>query len=178
MFVYAALRRQERAQALRDMNRRLPDEVRARADELQEAHAALLRKESLAVLGRLTATVSHELRNPLGTIDTSVSTSSRLLEHGDGLTASNLATINQALRRVQRLEIRVRDTGGGIPPELREQIFEPLFSARAFGFGLGLPFVKQVVEQQHGGSLELVDTSVGPSCSSGCHCPRKGCARM
>jgi len=49
------------------------------------------------------------------------------------------------------------DTGGGIRPEDRERIFEPLFTTRAKGFGLGLSIAQQHVKA-HGG--EIVVTSV------------------
>ena len=48
------------------------------------------------------------------------------------------------------LEIFVEDTGIGIAPDVLPKVFEPLFSTRAFGTGLGLAVVKQVVEQHHG----------------------------
>ncbi len=48
------------------------------------------------------------------------------------------------------LEIFVADTGIGIAPDILPKVFEPLFSTRAFGTGLGLAVVKQVVEQHHG----------------------------
>ena len=49
-----------------------------------------------------------------------------------------------------RLEIAVEDTGVGIPAEILPRVFDPLFSTRSFGTGLGLAVVKQVVEQHHG----------------------------
>ena len=57
------------------------------------------------------------------------------------------------------LELAVADDGPGIPPEVRERIFEPLFSTRPFGVGLGLPLVRRIVEQ-HGGEL-VVESSPG-----------------
>ncbi len=51
------------------------------------------------------------------------------------------------------------DQGSGIPAEVYERIFEPLFSTKGFGVGLGLPVVKQIMEQ-HGGGIE-VKTEVG-----------------
>jgi NO-binding membrane sensor protein with MHYT domain len=53
------------------------------------------------------------------------------------------------------LEITVEDTGVGIAAEVLPKIFDPLFSTRNFGTGLGLAVVKQVVEQ-HGGKITIV----------------------
>jgi signal transduction histidine kinase len=50
--------------------------------------------------------------------------------------------------------LTVADTGPGIPPENLERIFDPLFSTKSFGTGLGLPIVKQIVEQ-HGGTIRI-----------------------
>jgi signal transduction histidine kinase len=57
------------------------------------------------------------------------------------------------------VEIRVADTGPGIPPENLARIFEPLFSTKSFGTGLGLATVKQIVGQ-HGGTID-VDSTIG-----------------
>ncbi len=46
--------------------------------------------------------------------------------------------------------IQVIDSGSGISAENLEKIFEPMFSTRTFGVGLGLPVVKKVMEQHHG----------------------------
>ena len=48
------------------------------------------------------------------------------------------------------LRLSVTDTGPGIAADLQARIFEPLFTTKSFGVGLGLPMVKQVVEQHHG----------------------------
>jgi two-component system sensor histidine kinase FlrB len=58
--------------------------------------------------------------------------------------------------------IRVRDNGPGIPAELRARIFEPFFSTRAQGTGLGLAVVRSVVEAHRGG-IEL-ESAPGRGC--------------
>jgi signal transduction histidine kinase len=52
------------------------------------------------------------------------------------------------------LKLSVSDTGPGIPPEHMARIFEPLFSTKSFGAGLGLSTVKQIVTQ-HGGTIDI-----------------------
>ena len=50
-----------------------------------------------------------------------------------------------------RLEIVFHDNGPGIPAEVLSKIFEPLYSTKSFGVGLGLPTVRQIMEQHNGG---------------------------
>ena len=52
-----------------------------------------------------------------------------------------------------RVEIRVRDTGKGISGEDASRMFEPLFTTRKAGVGLGLSIVKRLLEA-HGGGVE------------------------
>ena len=56
-------------------------------------------------------------------------------------------------------QLSVIDTGPGIPEPTLAKIFEPLFTTKSFGVGLGLPMVRQIV-QQHGGSI-VVTSDVG-----------------
>ena len=54
------------------------------------------------------------------------------------------------------LTIDVIDSGCGIPPDKREEIFSPFYSTKKEGTGLGLPIVKKIVEA-HRGSIEILD---------------------
>ena len=232
---------------------RLQELVEERSRALEEAQRELVRNERLAAIGQLTGTVSHELRNPLGTIRSSFAIVGSHLQttHGpvaraferiernidrcvtiidellaytrvrdihlepvvidDWLTEQVVdediphsisvvldcqsgATIfmdRERLRRAilnvlqnawqafteseyecaqptvaittrvedGRLALRIADNGPGIPEDIRERIFDPLFSTKSFGVGLGLPLVRQIVDQ-HGGEI-TVDTTLG-----------------
>ncbi|HZT87640.1 MAG TPA: ATP-binding protein [Stellaceae bacterium] len=232
--------------------------VRAEKIEMERAkfaaEAELLKKERLSVLGQLTATVAHELRNPLSAIrntlfsikeiadakDVNLSRPAARMERsidrcdriiGDlleytkqrelrrtpvrfdhwleevvgeqtiaaGVTLTTELRAPQAvvpmdadrIRRVvinlvdnavqamldqqancpeKRITVRteegagmlaltVEDTGPGISPENLGRIFEPLFSTKSFGTGLGLATVKQIVTQ-HEGDIRI-DSEVG-----------------
>lgn len=244
-------RRQEVEAALQHHRDQLEDTVQKRTRELWAAQESLIRKERLATLGQLIGTVSHEIRNPLGTIRTSAfAIADRVRDRGLGaeralermeraidrcdriieelLTFTRVvephlerttvdawlatvleeqaqppgATISASLssgaelpidrERIRRclvnllnnaaqalseagtaegrievetrredglLAIHVRDNGPGIPSEHLPRLFEPLFSTRSFGVGLGLPIVKQIVES-HGGGVR-VDSEPG-----------------
>jgi two-component system, NtrC family, sensor kinase len=61
-----------------------------------------------------------------------------------------------------RVEIRIRDNGTGIPPEVKEKMFNPFFTTKPAGegTGLGLSISHDIVVKQHAGLIE-VDTSTG-----------------
>jgi len=231
--------------------------IRAEKIEIERARLAaeaeLLKAERLSVLGQLTATVAHELRNPLSAIrntlftvnelatgaglklDRPVARMERSVERCDRIISDLLEyTRNRELNRddvafdrwlgevlaeqpiappvvltaaldaadtlvsidadrIRRVVINLvdnavqavtdmpadrdkqitvrtaavggdmvlvlQDTGPGIAPENLARIFEPLFSTKSFGTGLGLPTVKQIVNQ-HGGMI-AIDSEVG-----------------
>ncbi|MFZ0861918.1 MAG: ATP-binding protein [Candidatus Sulfotelmatobacter sp.] len=51
---------------------------------------------------------------------------------------------------VDGVEVRIADTGPGIPPELREQIFNPFVTTKKNGVGLGLSIVSKIIDGHHG----------------------------
>ena len=61
-----------------------------------------------------------------------------------------------------RVEIRIRDNGIGIPPEVREKMFNPFFTTKPAGegTGLGLSISHDIIVKQHSGTIE-VDTQPG-----------------
>ena len=60
------------------------------------------------------------------------------------------------------VEITIRDNGTGIPPEVKEKLFNPFFTTKPAGegTGLGLSITHDIIVKQHGGSIE-VDTQPG-----------------
>jgi two-component system nitrogen regulation sensor histidine kinase NtrY len=63
------------------------------------------------------------------------------------------ATLNDG-----HLEIQVKDTGRGIPPESKEKLFLPYFSTKGRGTGLGLAIVHRIVADHHG-SVRVEDNT-------------------
>jgi two-component system, NtrC family, nitrogen regulation sensor histidine kinase NtrY len=57
-------------------------------------------------------------------------------------------------QRDELLVVEIADSGCGVPPELRERLFEPYVTTRQRGTGLGLAIVKRIVED-HAGRLDL-----------------------
>jgi two-component system NtrC family sensor kinase len=76
-------------------------------------------------------------------------------DHEPTLSAS---TINLG----DRVEIRIRDNGTGISPEVKEKMFNPFFTTKPAGegTGLGLSISHDIIVKQHGGSID-VDTQPG-----------------
>ena len=217
--------------------------VKEQTLKLKEAQVELLQQERLAALGQLTATVSHELRNPLGTIKSALFAIDDCIEKNEPYRArrplelaernidrcvniieelnsyarvkgldiaeSNLnnwlkATLDEIplpedlrteldlacdlkvcfdqekLRQVivnlvnnashalqddrskgkhllvscrahdELYEISIGDNGSGMSAEVKEKVFEPLFSTKGFGLGLGMVIVKNIIERHQG----------------------------
>ena len=57
--------------------------------------------------------------------------------------------------------VTVADDGPGIPRELRARIFEPGFSTKQSGWGIGLALARRIVEENHGGTLRLASNERG-----------------
>jgi signal transduction histidine kinase len=81
----------------------------------------------------------------------------------DGAAPDFRPTLGVATRDLgDAVEVRVRDNGTGIRPEIRDKLFQPFVTTKPTGegTGLGLSISDDIVTQQHGGTIE-VDSGVG-----------------
>src|SRR6185295_3810788 len=63
-------------------------------------------------------------------------------------------TISTAPAAAGWIQVRVRDTGPGLAPEVRAKLFEPFVTTKAAGMGLGLSICRSIIDG-HGGTLAL-----------------------
>ena len=78
----------------------------------------------------------------------------RKVEAGDGFEPIlSAATKNLG----DKVEIRIRDNGAGIPKDIKEKIFNPFFTTKPSGegTGLGLSMSHDIIVKQHGGSIDV-----------------------
>jgi len=59
------------------------------------------------------------------------------------------------------VSLRIRDTGPGVDPEVRDKIFDPGVTTKSGGWGVGLALSRRIVEGVHGGRIELLETAEG-----------------
>jgi len=235
-------------------NARLYADLRSYVRRVEESQAALLRAEKMAAAGRLTASIAHEVNNPLQSVQNCLHIAGRedvspekrkeyfdlarnelerlmktmqrmldfyrpgatkttkvdileLLQHVISLTQQQLGQrhievitdfpatlpgINAVSSQIQQIffnlvlnafdvmpgggtlsiqaqpvengiEILFEDSGPGIPEELRNNIFEPFFSTKDGGTGLGLTVSYNIITS-HGGTLDIVDGRGAGAC--------------
>ncbi|MCH8243400.1 MAG: hypothetical protein IH897_12450, partial [Planctomycetes bacterium] len=76
----------------------------------------------------------------------------------------------------KRVELRVRDDGIGMSDQVRRKAFEPLFTTKAKGTGLGLPICRRIA-QEHGGSI-LLESALGIGTTVTVRWPRRAAAAV
>ncbi len=235
---------------IEQINTELEALVEERTQELRAAQEKLLKQTRLAMVGEITATVSHELRNPMATMRSSLFVLGGLVERGNDRLDRALARLERSLQRCDgiidelldfartkeavlkatmvddwlsgvlneyegsgdlqidrqldadgaciqadherlrravinvlenachallqqtqnphpapsvvvstgiedgRLFVSFIDNGVGMKKDVLDQCFEPLFSTKGFGTGLGLPAASRIL-QQHGGEITI-----------------------
>lgn len=89
-----------------------------------------------------------------------------LLDAGDSLGAGDPATGGKAV-------LRIADSGRGVPADKIDRVFEPFFTGRKGGTGLGLTLARHFIESM-GGSVELWNNDPPPGCSVLVRIPMSG----
>jgi sensor histidine kinase YesM len=59
------------------------------------------------------------------------------------------------------VKIKISDTGKGIPKNQFSQVFEPGFTTKKRGWGLGLSLTKRIVEEYHKGKIKVIESEIG-----------------
>jgi signal transduction histidine kinase len=87
------------------------------------------------------------------------------------LTGGGHVTVRTRAGAAGEAVLEVEDDGPGIPPDVKERIFEVFYSSRGGGTGLGLPIARQIVER-HGGTID-VETQLGKGTTFRIRLPRR-----
>ena len=142
-------------------------------DFARPLHAELSPQEITAVLDRALRSVSlsltrkdedpvrverqYEANLPLVPLDESLSEQAfvNLIQNAYDAMGSRGGTLRVTAARANNanrdgVEVRVEDTGPGIPADLREQIFNPFVTTKKTGVGLGLSIVSRIIDGHHG----------------------------
>jgi signal transduction histidine kinase len=119
-------------------------------DVLREALSRPSVPENVKVLSQLDETLGPILADPdqLGQIFGNI-----ILNAIQAMPKGGRLVVKSEIASSERVSVSFSDTGGGIPQETMENLFEPLFTTKAKGIGLGLAVVKTLVEG-HGGTIE------------------------
>lgn len=111
--------------------------------------------------GEVTVENAYEEGLPLVELDENLSEQAfaNLVQNAYEAMGSKGGTFRIEARRAkwngrQGVEIRLQDSGPGVPPEMREQIFNPFVTTKETGVGLGLSIVSKIVDE-HRGAIRL-----------------------
>lgn len=73
----------------------------------------------------------------------------------------------------KKLFIFVKDTGKGMSPKLKRQIFNPGFTTKKRGWGLGLSLCKRIIEEYHDGKIYVKESMPGKGTTFAIELPLK-----
>ncbi|MFP4417201.1 MAG: PAS domain S-box protein [Chitinispirillaceae bacterium] len=94
-----------------------------------------------------------------------------LLENSCNHDVSNSPVVIETVAEGNRVKIRIIDQGEGIAEEHLDQLFQPFFTTRTGGTGLGLSVVKHIIEV-HGGGISIINNDPPPGTTAELWLPR------
>ncbi len=85
-----------------------------------------------------------------------------LIRNSIDATETGIGTISAKVNVVgNKVEVLLSDTGSGIPPSKLKTVFEPGFSTKKRGWGLGLSLAKRIIDEYHSGKIFVKESEVG-----------------
>jgi len=85
-----------------------------------------------------------------------------LIRNSIDATEKGIGTISAKVNLVgNKVEVLLSDTGSGIPPSKLKTVFEPGFSTKKRGWGLGLSLAKRIIAEYHSGKIFVKESEVG-----------------
>lgn len=129
----------------------------------------LISKSVSYMRGRISSRIDLTLHLPDTTLFANVSTPliewvmENLIKNAvDAMEARGAITISLRADHLARLAIiEVADTGKGMNRKMRKQVFNPGFTTKKRGWGLGLTLARRIIEQYHGGKIIVSDSQPG-----------------
>jgi signal transduction histidine kinase len=121
--------RRQAEEKLRSLNRELEHKVEERTRQLMEAQEELVRKEKLSILGQLSGSVGHELRNPLGVMSNAVYFLQMVLADADETTKEYLDIIKKEIDNSLRIITDLLDFARTRPPQTKTVTARELIDA-------------------------------------------------
>ena len=117
------------------------------------------REKGVAVTIDLAASVCHVLADRIQIQQVVVNLVRNAVEAMDGCKRREL-WIRSDLVVQDAVEVLVADTGPGLPPHLKDRLFQPFVSTKASGMGVGLSICRTIIEA-HGGKLTAAPNENG-----------------
>ncbi|MBF0461144.1 MAG: PAS domain-containing protein [Magnetococcales bacterium] len=135
------------------------EDIAATIGEALRLHAAELSKVTVTTQFTQTTSRCPHDRSQIKQVITNLINNSlaAIAEHND---TAQLSITTDVTQEGGWFLLQVADSGGGIPPANRDRVFEPYFTTKKKGTGLGLPIVKKIIED-HGGIIRITDSQWG-----------------
>lgn len=143
----------------------LEQRVKERTEERARRHQAELAHVSrLSTVGQMASGLAHELNQPLTAIVSAIGGCTRMIKSSAGVENveelceamedtprhERTLTIHASSIEDNRIEVIVRDTGKGLHAETIEQVFEPFYTTKPEGLGIGLAISRSIIEAHNG----------------------------